>query len=228
MIDPLAGTPWSRPETVAGFVNSPPNIDLLDFAWRELGRTPGRVALDLGCGAGRNAVPLAQQGWMVVAIDMSLPMLDALKRRVHDERLTARLRPLLAPMDCLPIRGRSCDLLIAHGIWNLARSGAEFRAAVREAARGAAPGAALFVFTFSRNTLPASTQPIAGESFVFTEFSGSPQCFLTEEQLLTELASAGFDPEAGLPVQELNRRQPGTVATGGPPVIYQGAFRYRG
>ena len=49
------------------------------------------------------------------------------------------------------------------------------------------PGGGLFVFTFSRHTLPPDTQPVPGESFVFTQFSGAPQCFLTEPQLLTEL-----------------------------------------
>jgi hypothetical protein len=37
------------------------------------------------------------------------------------------------------------------------------------------------------------TEPVMGETFVFTQFAGEPQCFLTEGQLLSEMASAGFD-----------------------------------
>ena len=59
----------------------------------------------------------------------------------------------LAPMERLPMRDASVDLIVAHGIWNLASSSSQFRAAVREAARVARPGAALFVFTFSRTTI---------------------------------------------------------------------------
>jgi hypothetical protein len=88
----------------------------------------------------------------------------------------------------------------------------------------AKPGAALFVFTFSRNTLPPETVPVAGEPFVFTEFSGDRQCFLTEEQLVAELAAAGFAPDAAVPLTELNRLARGQLRTG-PPVIYEGAFR---
>jgi hypothetical protein len=127
-------------------------------------------------------------------------------------------------MDSLPIRDRSCDLVIAHGIWNLAPSSAVFRRAVREAARVAAAGAALFVFTFSRNTLPPHVLPVPGEPFVFTEFSGEPQCFVTADQLLSELASAGFEPHPAVPRRELNRPECGELRCGAP-VIYEAAFR---
>jgi ubiquinone/menaquinone biosynthesis C-methylase UbiE len=131
-------------------------------------------------------------------------------------------------MDSLPLRDRSADLIVAHGIWNLARSTAEFRAALNEAARIAKPGAGLFVFTFSRNTLTAEASPVAGELFVFTEFSGQRQCFLTAEQLVSELTAAGFAPDPSLPLRELNRPKAGALRTGSAPVIYEGAFRYRG
>lgn len=225
MTDPLAGSAWSRPETVRGFVASAPNADLLEFATRVMARRTGRLAVDIGCGAGRNAIPLAAQGWTVVGADLSMPMLTAAAERGHDARRGSRVQFVLAPMQHLPLGGATCDLVVAHGIWNLARSGREFRAAVREAARVAAADAGLFVFTFSRNTFPPGTQPVAGESFVFTEFSGEPQCFLTAAQLVDELGTAGFVADPALPIQELNRPPSGFRLGGGPPVIYQAAFR---
>jgi hypothetical protein len=53
-------------------------------------------------------------------------------------------------------------------------------------------GAECGVDVVSRHTFPPETTPVAGEPFVFTEFSGEPQCFLTETQLDAELARAGF------------------------------------
>jgi ubiquinone/menaquinone biosynthesis C-methylase UbiE len=226
-MDPLAGSPWSAPDTVAGFAQSPPNDALLRFAANERQRSEKARALDLGCGAGRNAVPLAHQGWDVVGTDLSWPMLAAAAHRARDESIAHRLHLVLAPMDRIPVRDRSVDLVVAHGIWNLAQSATEFRRAVGEAARVVRPGAGLFVFTFSRNTFSPETQPIAGEPFVFTQFSGRPQCFLTADQLRSELRRAGFEPDPGVPFTEYNRPRSGLLPHGGgPPVIYEGVFRY--
>lgn len=227
-MDPLAGSQWSAPGTVAGFAQSAPNAVLIKFAEEELRRSGSARVLDLGCGAGRNAVPLARLGWTVVGIDLSWPMLCAAARRAREDRLDDRLHLLLAPMESLPARDRSFDLLIAHGIWNLARSTAQFRRALGEAARVAKPGAGLFVFTFSRHTFPPQTEAVAGEPFVFTQFSGEPQCFLTEAQLVAELGRVGFAPDPGVPFREYNRPQPGALASGTMPVIYEAAFRHEG
>jgi SAM-dependent methyltransferase len=221
--DPLRGSPWSRPDTVEGFVQSPPNDDLLQRAAQEW--HPGARLLDIGCGAGRNMLPLAAAGWAVVGTDLSLAMLAAAAARVRQARLADRVRLLLAPMDRLPLAAGSFDFIVAHGIWNLARSGREFRAAVQEAARVARPAAGLFLFTFSRNTLPDTATPLPGESFVFTEFSGAPQCFLTEQQIVGELAARGFQPDRSWPLRELNRPPPGALRMSAGPVIYSGMFR---
>lgn len=224
-MDPLDGSPWSAPDTVAGFARSAPNAILMSFAGDVLKRSPGARLLDIGCGAGRNGVPLAREGWSVVGTDLSWPMLAAAASRARAQQVDDRFCGILAPMESLPARDRSFDLVIAHGIWNLARSGAQFRHALDEAARVARPAAGLFVFTFSRHTLPADSQPVTGESFVFTQFSGEPQCFLTEQQLDAELARAGFSRDPAVPLHEYNLPKPGQLPTGKMPVIYEASFR---
>jgi ubiquinone/menaquinone biosynthesis C-methylase UbiE len=185
----------------------------------------GRL-LDIGCGAGRNAVPLALAGWRVTGTDLSAAMLAAAASRVQAEAASGRVDLVLAPMESLPFAPNTFDFVVAHGIWNLARSGRQLREAIREASRVARAGAPLFVFTFSRHTLPDDARPVPGESFVFTQFSGEPQCFLTAEQLVAETTAAGFEPEPSSPLRELNRPPDGLRAGGGP-VIYEGVFRRR-
>jgi hypothetical protein len=67
--------------------------------------------------------------------------------------------------------------------------------------------------------------PVGGESFVFIEFSGEPQCFLTEEQLKSELRAAGFVRDDSVPFRELNRPRPDQLTACRAPVIYEGLFR---
>jgi len=212
---------------VAGFSQSAPNPVLMRFAADELSRSPGARLLDLGCGAGRNAVPLAGQGWNVFGIDLSWPMLAAAALRGREIEGPGRLHLALAPMDRIPVTDHAFDFVVAHGIWNLAPSVAAFRRALSDAARAARTGAALFVFTFSRNTFPPQIEPVSGEPFVFTQFSGQPQCFLTDAELVAELRAVGFTQEPGFPLTEYNRPYAGWLVGGNVPAIHEGVFRRR-
>lgn len=219
---------WESEGVVDGFTRSAPNAVLLDFVRAELARRPGLRVVDVGCGAARNAVPMAAAGCRVLGTDLALPMLAAARRRAAEEGVGERVSLACAPMDRLPLDGGEADLVVAHGVWNLARSGAELRAAVAEAARVARPGGALFLFTFSRATLGSDAAPVPGEEFVFTQFAGEPQCFLTEGQVAEELARAGFVKDPPGPLTEYNRPVPGSALPAGGPVIWEGTFRRTG
>jgi len=91
----------------------------------------------------------------------------------------------------------------------------------------ARPEAALFVFTFSRATLAPGDQPVRGEPFVFTQFAGEPQCFLTEAELNEELRQAGFEKDPPGHLTEHNRPVAGRTFTRVGPVIYEGTYRRR-
>ena len=195
---------WEEAGVVRGFSTAAANEVLLAFVRQELARRPGLRVLDLGCGAARNAAPMAAEGATVIGTDLAWPMLEAGRRRAEGAGVGSRVAFVRAPMDHLPLRNASVDLAVAHGIWNLARSSAEFRRAIAEAARVARPGAGLFVFT---------------------QFAGEPQCFLTEEELTGELLLAGFDKDSPGPLTEYNRPVPGRTLTHSGPVIYEGMFR---
>jgi hypothetical protein len=87
-------------------------------------------------------------------------------------------------------------------------------------------------FSSGRNSLPsrgtiARLTPKAA-TFVFTQFAGEPQCFLTETQLKEELFRAGWEKDPPGPLTEYNRPVAGRTITRGGPVIYEGTFRRRG
>jgi SAM-dependent methyltransferase len=216
---------WEHPQTVAGFTTGGPNDVLVAWAVRLLGASPRPRCLDIGCGAARNAVALSAAGYRVVGTDLSMPMLVGAQVRLQFTPLDIPVHLVHAPMAPLPFADQQFDLVVAHGVWNLARSGAEFRAAVAEAARVARPGAGLFLFTFSRRTLPRDAAPDPGESFVFSSWNGEPQCFLTEAEVIETLAAEGFVRDAAGPLTEYNAPRPGECRMGGgPPVIFEGTF----
>lgn len=218
---------WDEAGIVGSFSTAPANQVLLAFVRTEMARCRTLRILDVGCGAARNAAPMAASGGTVIGTDISWPMLEGARRRVASERVAARVGLVRASMDDLPLNDASVDLVVAHGIWNLARSAGEFRRAVAEAARVARPGAGLFLFTFSRNTLSPTDRPLPGEPFVFTRFANEPQCFLTEAQVKEELLRAGWEKDPPGPLTEYNRPVGGSPATQGGPVIYEGTFRRR-
>src|SRR6476659_2497658 len=150
---------WEDPRTVAGFVSGAPNQQLLAFAERFLRAAPAPRCLEIGCGAGRNSLPLASMGFHVTGTDLSRPMLDAARSRASADGAATSVEFIESPMAPLPFDDGAFDLIVAHGIWNLARSDREFRSALREAARVARPGAGLFVFTFSRHALDEDAVP---------------------------------------------------------------------
>lgn len=74
------------------------------------GARPGH-ALDLACGAGRNAVFLASQGWMVTAVDSSDVAIEELQTRIGREHLS--IKAVLADLerDEFKISEHSFDLI---------------------------------------------------------------------------------------------------------------------
>lgn len=216
---------WDGAEIVGSFSAATANEILLEFVRTEIDRCPRLRILDLGCGAARNAASMAAHGATVVGADASWPMLEGARRRVVKEGIAGQVALVRASMDYLPLRDATFDLVVAHGIWNLARSAAEFRRAVADAARVARPGAGLFLFTFSRATLTPEDRPVPGEPFVFTQFAGEPQCFLTETQVKEELFRAGWEKDPPGPLTEYNRPTAGLTSSQGGPVIYEGTFR---
>jgi ubiquinone/menaquinone biosynthesis C-methylase UbiE len=81
----------------------------------DLARTAGDQVGDLGAGIGHFAVPLAQRGFDVVAIDPARAMLDELERSATERGV--RLRTLHATAEDLPLDAHALDLaLIADAL----------------------------------------------------------------------------------------------------------------
>lgn len=61
--------------------------DLIESIFRTYGDGPIRSVLDLGCGTGNHAIPLAQRGYEVVGVDRSESMLAQARRKLADSSI---------------------------------------------------------------------------------------------------------------------------------------------
>lgn len=225
---------WEKQEIVDNFTRKKPSESLLRFV-EEFAASRCLRVLDAGCGAGRHMKPLLGAGHDCHGTDVSANMLKAAAQSLREVAPDADERLHFAAMDTLPFENESFDLVISHGVWNLARTEQELRSAMSETARVAADGAALYLTTFSRNTLPPDALPVSDSSYIFTDFNNEPQTFLTPEQLDAELRAVGFVRDDNRQIRELNRpaswessRGSGLAIVGGKrPVLLEGVWTRR-
>jgi len=117
------------------------NIEVAELVLREARPATGECVLDVGCGPGATALPLAAAvgpKGHVTGVDIAEPMLDLLRRRIA-ERGIANLTALLADAQVHPFAPASFDLLTSRfGVMFFADAKAAFRnlcAALRSGGR---------------------------------------------------------------------------------------------
>lgn len=85
--------------------------------WQRMAARADGPILELGCGTGRVALPVAKQGATVVGIDRSASMLARARTRVRRAKLGSRLQLIRGDIRHLPFPDRSFPLVMApYGI----------------------------------------------------------------------------------------------------------------
>jgi ubiquinone/menaquinone biosynthesis C-methylase UbiE len=88
--------------------------------WQRMAATFGRRVkpiLELGCGTGRVAIPVAKSGATVIGIDRSESMLARGRKRVRRSRIASRVKLIRGDIRHLPFPDRSFPLVMApYGI----------------------------------------------------------------------------------------------------------------
>ncbi len=90
------------------------HLSFLDRALEEL--PEGARILDLGCGVGRLAIPLAARGYRVTCYDVSPPLLEEARRRARDEGVQLEVVEGDMLWVGTALKGRKYDAVIA--MWN--------------------------------------------------------------------------------------------------------------
>lgn len=121
-----------------------------------------RTAVDLGCGDGRHALPLAEAvgpGGRVVAVDLLPDALDRLVARATTAGLAGRIEPLEADLEHLDLGEATADLVLACSALEHVSSPTALDVVLARIARAVSPGgiACLLVLADRREVLPDGT-----------------------------------------------------------------------
>ena len=81
--------------------------------WRTVALASGGLALELGCGTGRVAMPLGRAGVHLVGIDRSDPMLARARRRVARARLGGQVALVRGDIRALPFPASAFSIVMA-------------------------------------------------------------------------------------------------------------------
>lgn len=124
------------------------HLELLEREWD--GRFAGARVVDLGCGGGLLALPLAERGARVVGVDLSAGSLAAARAEARRRGVSGAF--VRADLRRVPLCSGSADLVLLSDVLEHV---SEPATAVAEAARLLRVGGGLFVNTFDRTRAAA-------------------------------------------------------------------------
>lgn len=115
-----------------------------------------RHLLDIGCGAGNNAIRICRliPGLNCDLNDLSRPMLERAEQRLHGET-SGKIRRIRGDIREVEIQDNHYDLVVAAAVLHHLRDDADWRAVLGRVHRSMKPGGALLVSDIVFHEIPA-------------------------------------------------------------------------
>lgn len=180
----------------------------------------GKSVLDLGCGGGFMAEPLARQGARVIGVDPSAPAIAAAQRHAEENGLSIDYR--VGTGEHLPVDDSSVDIVVCVDVLEHVR---DLDAVIGEIRRVLKPGGLFLFDTINRTWLSKLVIVTLGEIVLRLGPRGThdPALFIKPEELKAKLEQQKFSVAptlGGIGPRGLNRRfditfgpWPGTAIT---------------
>ena len=153
----------------------------------------GLTILDVGCGGGLLAEPLARLGGQITAVDPLPASIEAAKQHAEAAALSIDYRSV--SLESLGLAGQRFDLVIASEVIEHVAEPADFVAALAEVTRS---GGLLAATTLNR-TLASLAGAIVGAEYLLGWLPRGThdwRRFLTPAELARLLRASGFEPRA--------------------------------
>lgn len=186
---------WEQPDVVDKFSDRKVDHRLEKFCETiDVGQLS---ILDIGCAAGRNSVWLAQRQATVYALDSSSAMVQRTRERLTPFVTNPSSQVLLGSMsDLSPFEDKSFDMVLAFGIFQEARTYAEWQQALSETARVLKEGGHCFVANFSPDSQPqgVALKQVAEHSYEGFSSQEKSMILLKTKVLDSEFAAVGLMP----------------------------------
>jgi SAM-dependent methyltransferase len=140
--------------------------DLVEEAFRRFADGDVRTVLDLGCGTGNHAVPLARRGYAVAGVDLSEPMLARARGKAAEAGVEVDLRQ--GDVRDADLGRRFDAALLMFAVIGYQRTNDDVRATLRTVRRHLRPGGVLVFDTWFGPGVLVSP-PGSGERTIETE-----------------------------------------------------------
>ena len=155
----------------------------------------GKSVLDLGCGGGFMAEPLAQRGARVIGVDPSAPAIAAAARHAKESGLSIDYR--VGTGEQLPVADGAVDIVLCVDVLEHVR---DLDAVIGEIRRVLKPGGLFLFDTINRTWLSKLVIVTLGEVVLRLGPRGThdPALFIKPEELRAKLERQGFTVAASL------------------------------
>lgn len=166
----------------------------------------GKSVLDLGCGGGFMAEPLAREGARVIGVDPSAPAIAAARRHAEEEGLAIDYR--VGTGEDLPVAEDAVDIVVCVDVLEHVR---DLDAVIGEIRRVLKPGGLFLFDTINRTWLSKLVYIVLGEIVLRLGPRGThdPALFIKPEELRAKLESqklAVAEHIGGIGPRGLNRK----------------------
>lgn len=181
---------WNSAHIIDSFSNAAVKDYIKDF-FKNYDPINNLKVADLGCGAGRYTVWLAQNGYDVYACDDSIGMLSKTKKRLEKIKYKDIDRKILkSRLEKLPFDDKMFDIVLTNGVIHNVYSSEEYKQCLKECVRVLKSNGVLYLSVFTSDTVDEKLKKI--DEHVYLTSDGLYMVLFSKEEIIQMMSDLNF------------------------------------